>query len=300
MRAQSGPKAGQGAELRDHRDKSEAEREIEARWCKHLMKGASTEDFQRAYDELHAEFLRRQGSQGGIYAEVNPRPDAEDRIRAVVLRAIGTGRRVLEVGTGDGASAYFLAKAGNSVLSIDVSHLALAGARSRWGGDPGLELRFEYGDARALDLPDHSFDAVLSENMVEHLSLEDMGAHLREVWRLLVPGGCYLLYTPSRLWSGRVSAGFHLHVYTLRELCKVMVRAGFSASWLEPRLLHRTGHLRRTRRLLLRLAWLYESALIALRVWRWPPALKARVIPGIMVCGEVECRAANGGKAGSA
>jgi 2-polyprenyl-3-methyl-5-hydroxy-6-metoxy-1,4-benzoquinol methylase len=284
------PERGAGSKAiprRDRREKTAAEFQIEERWCKLLRQGASTEDFQRAYDELHAEFLRRQGEQGEIYADINPRSETEDRVRAVVLRSVGTGARVLEVGTGDGRTAYLLARQGNRVLSIDVSHLAIEGARSRWGREPGLDLRFEYGDARSLSLPDASFDFVVSENLVEHLSLEDMCMHLREMRRLLGPGGGYLLYTPSRLWSGRVSAGFHLHVYTLRELCAVMAEAGFGVSWLEPRLLHRMRRLGRISGTGLRLAWLYESLLVALRVHTWPGGLKARVIPGVMVYGQV-------------
>lgn len=274
--------------LRDHREKTLAERQIEERWRKLLMEGASTEDFQRAYDELHAEFLREQGGQGAIYATVNPRAESEDRVRAVVLRCVGRGARVLEVGTGDGLTAYLLARQGNQVLSVDVSRVALERARLRWGTEHGLALRFEYGDARSLALADASFDVVVSENLVEHLSLTDMRKHLAEVYRLLVPGGRYLLYTPSRLWSGRISAGFHLHVYTLRELCALMREAGFRVSWLEPRLLHRLGRLIRISGVALWLAWLYEAVLAALRVQAWPLGLKARVIPGIMVLGVKE------------
>lgn len=270
---------------RDHRDKTAAEFDIEARWREVLLRGASAEDFQQAYDELHSEFLRRQGSGGEIYDEVNPRSGAEDRIRAVVLRCIGAGARVLEIGTGDGCTAYLLAKQGNRVLSVDVSQLALERARARWGGAPGLSLAYEFGDARRLDLPAGSFDYIVSENLVEHISFDDMREHLREVYRLLAPGGAYLLYTPSRLWSGRASAGFHLHVYTLRELCDLMRAHGLEPRWVEPRLLHRIGRLWMIGGLGLRLGWAYEALLSALRVQAWPVALKARVIPSIMVCG---------------
>jgi len=270
---------------RDHRDKTASEYDIEARWREVLLHGASAEDFQRAYDELHGEFLRRQGGDGEIYDEVNPRSGTEDRIRAVALRCIGSGARVLEIGAGDGRTAYLLAKQGNKVLSVDVSRLALERARARWGGEPGLGLAYEFGDARHLDLPAGSFDYIVSENLVEHISLKDMQAHLREVYRLLAPGGAYLLYTPSRLWSGRVSAGFHLHVYTLRELCDLMCKCGLEPRWLEPRLLHRTGRLWMIGGLGLRLGWAYESFLRALCVHKWSVALKARIIPSIMVCG---------------
>jgi 2-polyprenyl-3-methyl-5-hydroxy-6-metoxy-1,4-benzoquinol methylase len=271
-------------ELRDHREKTERERVIEQRWRQRLLEGGSVDDFADAYDQLHKEFLdRQQGQDGEIYGEVNPRSTSEDRVRAVILRAVGSGKRVLEVGTGDGETAYQLARQGNAVTSCDVSRLALEKAQAHWGNIPGLELHFAFGDARQLPAEANAFDIVISENMVEHISLEDMRAHLAEVRRVLAPRGCYLLYTPTRLWSGRMSVGFHLHVYTLHELCALMRNEGFAPRWLEPRLLHRTGRLWTIGTPLIWLAWGWEALLGVLRVWRWPVALKARVLPSIML-----------------
>ena len=277
---------------RDHREKGPGEIEIEKRWRQVLLEGASAEDFQQAYDELHAEFLRTaSGGEQEIYAEVNPRSPTEDRVRAVILQytrelaeTAGRGLDVLEIGTGDGRTAALLAAQGNQALSIDVSQVALEQARARWLRDPNPRLRYEFGDARAMDLPDASFDVIVSENLVEHISLEDMRQHLLLVRRLLVLRGAYLLYTPSRLWSGRGSAGFHLHVYTLRELSATLRECGFEPVWLEPRLHHRLGKLVPISVIGLILAGLWESTLRALRVQRWPVSLKSRVIPGIMVC----------------
>jgi SAM-dependent methyltransferase len=276
--------SGETPELRDHREKTAHEREIEQRWRQRLLEGGSAQDFADAYDQLHQEFLGRQpGQDGEIYGEVNPRSASEDRVRAVILRAVGSGKRVLEVGTGDGATAFQLARQGNAVTSCDVSRLALEKAQARWGDAPGLGLRFAFGDARQLPAEADAFDYVVSENMVEHISLEDMRAHLAEVRRVLAPGGAYLLYTPTRLWSGRVSVGFHLHVYTLHELCALMRTEGFAPRWLEPRLLHRTGRLWTLGAPWVWLAWGWEALLGALRVWRWPVALKARLLPSIML-----------------
>ncbi|NLG49417.1 MAG: class I SAM-dependent methyltransferase [Chloroflexi bacterium] len=282
----AGTTGSQGAAGSNGRYKSETEFEIEGRWREKLLEGASAEDFQRAYDELHAEFLQRQDGEGEIYAEVNPRSSVDDRIRAVVLASIRPGSRVLEVGTGDGETAYLLAQQGNHVLSTDVSLLALEKARARWGGQDGLDLRYVFGDARALEAPDASYDYVVSENLVEHISLADMRRHLAEAQRVLKPGGCYLLYTPSRLWSGRVSAGFHLHNYTLGELSRLLREYGFCVAWVEPRILHRLGKLWHIRGAGLWLACAWEALLGLLRVHAWPASLKARIIPSIMVCAQ--------------
>ncbi|MCD6520922.1 MAG: class I SAM-dependent methyltransferase [Anaerolineae bacterium] len=296
MRSQEKDALGDTRLVRDHREKPPSEVEIERRWRQVLLRGGSMEDFQRAYDELHAEFLRRQGEDGEIYGEVNPRSERSERVQALILRYIGSGARVLEVGTGDGVTSYLLARQGNRVISVDVSRIALERAHARWGGDPSLALEFKLGDARALDFPDDSFDFVVSENMVEHISLADMHTHLQEVRRVLAPGGEYLLYTPSRLWSGRVSVGFHLHVYTLRELCRLLRSWGFQPVWLEPRLFHRLGRIVPVSGPGLWAAWAWEALLRGLQVQHWPVALKARIIPSVMVSAKLPAGQANEGR----
>jgi len=279
------------ASPRRERRKGQCEVAIEARWRDRLLAGGASTDFARAYDDLHTEFLDQQAAKhtgvtsGGLYDCVNPRDAVEDRVRSVVVRAADElrARRILEVGTGDGLTARALAGLGASVCSVDVSCVALSEAK-RARSALGLSLPYlALGDARSLPFPDAAFDLVVSENMVEHLSLGDMRRHLGEVRRALDAGGHYAVYTPNRRWSGRVSAGFHLHVYTLGELCSELRRAGFAPVWIEPRVAARMASLPRVRGLGLALAVGYEHFLGLLRVDLWPYALKARAIPGIMV-----------------
>lgn len=262
------------------RVKTQREYEIEQKWRERLLHNPTTEDFQRAYDELHAWFLEEQGGEGDIYAQVNPR--GMDRSRVAVLREIGTGKRVLEVGCGDGATSYLLAQRGNSVVSIDVSTIALERARAR-PGQEGLSLRYEYGDARDLRYEASSFDYVVSEHLVEHLTPADLSRHLAEVHRVLKPDGCYLFFTPSRLWHGRRSVGFHLHVYLLAEICPLVRRHGFAVTWLEPRFLPRWGFVLQLPLALLGPIFLYEYLLQTVNVHRWPEFIRARIIPSIMI-----------------
>jgi len=268
---------------REGRTKTAAEYDIERRWREVLSAGGTAGDFQRAYDELHSEFLSHEGKDAQIYDHVNPRDATDDRVRSVVLRRIGSGQRVLEVGTGDGQTAYMLARQGNDVLSVDVSKLALERARAMWLDDSDQSLDFAFGDARQLDVASESMDWVVSENMVEHITVDDMRRHLTQVRRVLRDGGSYLLYTPSRLWSGRVSAGFHLHVYTLRELCALLRAHGLFPLWLEPRVLHCVGRLVPLAGPGLWPVFAYEWVLQALRVHRWPVSIRSRVIPSIMI-----------------
>lgn len=262
------------------RTKTDKEYEIERKWRERLLANPTTEEFQHAYDELHSWFLEAQGGTGDIYARVNPR--GMDRSRLAILREIGTGKHVLEVGCGDGITSYLLARQGNSVVSIDVSTVALERARAR-GDRPELDLRYEYGDARNLQFPDESFDYVISEHLVEHLSPTDFSRHLSEVHRALKPGGCYIFFTPSRLWHGRKSVGFHLHVYVLREICPIVQQHGFRVAWLEPRFLPRWGFVIELPQRLLVPILAYERILEAVKVHRWPESIRARIIPSVMI-----------------
>jgi len=262
------------------RHKSEQEVAIERKWRERLMQSATSQEFQQAYDELHGLFLKEQEDQAQIYAEVNPR--GMDRARQAIMHKIGSGQRVLEIGSGDGETSRLLARKGNSVVSIDISTVALDVAR-KLASSEGLDLEYQYADARSLDLADASFDHVVSEHFVEHLSTSDLMTHLAEVRRVLKVGGHYLVVTPSRLWNGRRSVGFHLQVYTLEELCGLVRDAGLKVTWVDPRFMHRFGFMLQMHGFWLRLVFLWERLLDLVRIYRWPVSVRGRVIPSVIV-----------------
>lgn len=71
------------------------------------------------------------------------------------------GQKVLDVGCGAGQIAIPAARAGILVTGVDIAANQIADARARAESE-GVEVRFEEGDAEALDFPDASFDAVVS------------------------------------------------------------------------------------------------------------------------------------------
>lgn len=79
------------------------------------------------------------------------------------LPALGIrpGERVLDVGCGAGQLSLPAARAGAHVTAVDIAtnHVELARRRA---ADAGLDIRFEDGDAEALQFPDASFDLVFS------------------------------------------------------------------------------------------------------------------------------------------
>jgi ubiquinone/menaquinone biosynthesis C-methylase UbiE len=206
--------------------RSSRQERLEASWSHVLQSSPSTEEFQRAYDSLHSLFIE-EGVDNLAKTELGS-------FYQTLANRIGTGKIVLEVGPGHGAMSFTLARQGNTVVSLDISEVVLERLRAKLSQELGLNLRFERGDARYLDFNDGSFDYVVSTNLLEHLSEEDGRRHLREVWRVLRDDGCYLFFVPSRIIAGYRSAGFHLHMYSLREAIELASSLGFRARWIEP------------------------------------------------------------------
>src|SRR5262245_65606162 len=77
------------------------------------------------------------------------------------------GRRVLDVGTGTGRAALLLARAAAAVTGVEASDEMLAVARERAAAQ-GVNVRFERGDAHALDFSDRAFDVAVSLRVLMH------------------------------------------------------------------------------------------------------------------------------------
>jgi SAM-dependent methyltransferase len=77
------------------------------------------------------------------------------------------GRTILDVGTGTGRAALWLARAGADVTGVDASEEMLAVARSRAASE-GVNIRFQTGDAHALAFADRSVDVAVSLRVLMH------------------------------------------------------------------------------------------------------------------------------------
>src|SRR5262249_1768167 len=110
----------------------------------------------------------------------------EEQIIPLVVEHLRGARRVLDVGCGEGQVARRLAAAGVEVVGVDPSGRQLARARERDGGPCYVRA-----SAERLPVSDQSFDAVLACLSFEHVA--DLPAAVREIARVLAPGGCLLL-----------------------------------------------------------------------------------------------------------
>ena len=166
-------------------------------------------------------------------------PLANDLIETAALRP---GERVLDVASGTGVVAKLASqRVGNTgaVAGLDVNSGMLAVARS--ATPPGMLIEWHEASAEGMPLPDASFDVVLCQMGLQFMP--DKPAALREMHRVLAPGGRLILNVPGptpRLFAimgealarhiGAEAAGFVNHVFSLHdtaELQKLISGAGF-------------------------------------------------------------------------
>ena len=127
---------------------------------------------------------------------------------------------ILDVGCGTGANLEMLAEFGEA-HGVDVSLDAL-----NFCADRGLE-NVHHGQAEDLPFPDCSFDLATALDVIEHL--DDDVAGLKEMRRVLKPGGYALLFVPAFmfLWGVQDDISHHRRRYTIKQLRTAVQKAGF-------------------------------------------------------------------------
>lgn len=244
--------------------------EVEKRLARQILESSREERAQvaqEAYAELFREIPWHPQLAAGAQAESEHVVHTLQRIGPWVPDAV----ELLEIGCGSGELLAAIAPRCERCVGIDMSLEAL----------PELEMpaNLELLEMDAMDLKfgDASFDVALSIHVLEHLHPDDVDDHLREVHRVLRPGGAYLLETPNRLTGphdisrgfDRVATGFHLKEYTYGALAAKLRENGFNR--LECQILPGRVFRRNSR--------LFNLGRRAAR-WKYPLEAVCRFLPG--------------------
>jgi SAM-dependent methyltransferase len=136
-----------------------------------------------------------------------------------VPRAERVGARALDLGAGSGGNTSLLDRAGYLAVALEHHPVAAQLARTR-----GLDVL--RADAHRLPFADGAFDVVLACDVLEHL--EDDGTAVREIGRVLRPGGRLIGTVPAdpELWSAHDVALHHVRRYTRTTLTSTLTGQG--------------------------------------------------------------------------
>ncbi len=153
--------------------------------------------------------------------------------RCIQALQLETARRILCVGLGTGNEAVTVLQAAPhlGLSGIDLSPAALVKSRRklhRLGRSADLQLM----DAAALRYGDNCFDRVLCIHVLDFV--DDVRAPIREIVRVLSPGGRFALTMPSR------PEGTSLGVSLARDQIRTSLRSGRSALGVAAELLLRS------------------------------------------------------------
>jgi arsenite methyltransferase len=182
-----------------------------------------------------------------VVEEFNASQGAMERRRRIIAAlALQAGEAILDVGSGPGHQVFEMSSVvgpGGRVQGIDPAESAIAIAARRCSGLSNIH--FELGDAGQLPFEDETFDAVMSSQVFEYL--ENVSGGLREMYRVLRPGGRVLIHDTdwgALLWRSsdaarmaRVMKVWDRHLadpYLPQTLAPRLRHAGFGNIKVEP------------------------------------------------------------------
>jgi ubiquinone/menaquinone biosynthesis C-methylase UbiE len=135
------------------------------------------------------------------------------RERMLDLAKVRAGESVLDVGCGTGTLAIAAKRRVGDVAAvhgIDASPEMIARARKK-AGRAGVSVAFDVARAESLPFDDATFDVVLSTVMLHHLRRAAREQCLREIRRVLKPGGRVLVVDFGKRTSDHRGLMAHLH-----------------------------------------------------------------------------------------
>jgi ubiquinone/menaquinone biosynthesis C-methylase UbiE len=198
-----------------------------------------TVDFKKMHDERKT-YLPAAGRDWALpFYDPMVKLLGADRTRRALINqaAVRPSDRILDIGCGTGTFAAMLKRSHPTVhiVGLDPDPRALARAR-RKADRASLVIRFDEGYSDDMPYPDASFDRIFSSFMFHHLKTDQREKTLREVRRVLAPGGSFHLLDfekPEGQAHGimaRMHASSHLKDNSESRILTLMQQAGLASS----------------------------------------------------------------------
>ena len=183
-------------------------------------------DTQSSYDRIADEYARQ------IYGELAGKPLDRAILDRFAERLRGRGA-VCDMGCGPGQIGRYLADRGLPVVGVDLSPGMLAQAAAL-----NPDIPFRAGDMRALDEPDGAWAGIAAFYSIIHIPPAEVVVALREMGRVLGPGGLLLMafhtsdasgqreLRETEMWGQPVALDFWF--YAAAEMVGYLESAGYA------------------------------------------------------------------------
>lgn len=136
-------------------------------------------------------------------------------------RSYVSGKRVLDIGCGEGYGIFYLADFAQEVKGIDYDSGAVNYAKDKYKKS---NLYFEAMDVKNIGSISGRFDVISSFQCIEHIT--DTDAFLKDISALLDAGGVFICSTPNRNDASPKSDEplnkFHIREYLLGEFRQIL------------------------------------------------------------------------------
>ena len=166
-----------------------------AEWTPRADDCLKHDDENRTYDDVFGAYRDEHANYSTC---VFPRAVFTNPYEAeLVLLRPKDGMRLLELGCGSGAAAYYLASRRNIEIVCVTNSAVQADICRRKCVEFGTRVRVIVSDFDSLDLPSESFDAIYSLESIGYT--KDLDAWLSRCWRMLKPGGRLMIRSPGSL-----------------------------------------------------------------------------------------------------
>jgi SAM-dependent methyltransferase len=182
----------------------------------------SPDNTQASYDTVADEYARR------IANELEHKPFDRDLLDRFAQEVAGRGP-VCDLGCGPGHVTRYLHERGVNIFGLDLSPAMVTEAQRL---NPGIE--FHQGDMHALDAPDAAWAGIAALYSLIHIPRAEQPDVLRELRRVLMPGGLLLLSFHiggevrhlDEWWGRLVSVDFYF--FEPAEMSGYLQAAGFT------------------------------------------------------------------------
>ena len=146
-----------------------------------------------------------------------------------------SGARILDIGFGGGEYVRAFTKAGADVYGLEVNTALQKIAEENLQAE-GLHANLRVYDGGTFPFVDTFFDHAFSVSVLEHVS--DARLMLREVDRVLKPGGKFYLAFPNRWRVREAHTGIFFLSYLPRRVAEVIMRRLWKRNAIEELNLH--------------------------------------------------------------